>query len=150
MAVALSLLISIDYSITSASFSVRAATAAATATVSTSLPTSDEATPQRWSSAGEASGYSNTFNGTLQGQPLPLGEVGSEAEDRLLEVVRQVDARVEEVLGALTGGVPRLLAGAEEVTEGTAQVSAEREAGAWDRFRINDEYISRYERLTSR
>ncbi len=36
-------------------------------------------------------------------------EVASDSEDRLLEAARQVEARLEGVLGALAGGVPQLL-----------------------------------------
>ncbi|GIL59648.1 hypothetical protein Vafri_14379, partial [Volvox africanus] len=52
--------------------------------------------------------------------PGSTSELASETEDRLLEVARQVEARVEGVLGAVIGGVPQLLTGSEteQVREG--------------------------------
>ncbi|GLI70194.1 hypothetical protein VaNZ11_015003 [Volvox africanus] len=92
------------------------------------------------SGGGEGSGGERRLAGQLTTDPGVVGdgarvlaststststsaaELGSETEDRLLEVARQVEARVEGVLGALTGGVPQLLTGSE--TQQDASTSA--------------------------
>lgn len=57
-----------------------------------------------------SSGKMSSNAGGSSGGGSDLGyEVASDTEDRLLEAARQVEARLEGVLGALAGGVPQLL-----------------------------------------
>ncbi|KAG2502153.1 hypothetical protein HYH03_000640 [Edaphochlamys debaryana] len=61
-------------------------------------------------------------------QVQPSSELASETEDRLLEAARQVEARLENAVDALLGGVPRLLSGAS--SEGQDAESATEAAHA--------------------
>ncbi|GLC77777.1 hypothetical protein PLESTB_000957100 [Pleodorina starrii] len=54
-------------------------------------------------------GVGGVGSGGSRGVGPSGGELASETEDRLLEVARQVEARVEGVIGALAGGLPQLL-----------------------------------------
>ncbi|GFR42289.1 hypothetical protein Agub_g3187, partial [Astrephomene gubernaculifera] len=71
---------------------------------------------------------STPLSSTLPLGPMPAaaGELASEAEDRLLEAARQVEARLEGVLGALAGGVPGVLGGQQgaEAEEGVSRATA--------------------------
>lgn len=71
-----------------------------------------------------SSGKMSSNAGGSSGGGSDLGyEVASDTEDRLLEAARQVEARLEGVLGALAGGVPQLLPPSASTVEAANEVA---------------------------